>query len=130
MDTKIGQNQLSNEKRKRAINNKNRGKNLERKVVKLARAEGLEAHRTWGSNGRSEQLPENVDVVLRPSVGSPVHLQCKKSKRLRKDFRPDPNIFGVVIEEDRQAPLILLRLEDFLDWAANISCPSALSDGK
>ena len=44
--------------------NKARGNALERKIVKLAEAHGVDARRAWGSDGRSMGYTEDVDGIF------------------------------------------------------------------
>jgi len=93
--------------------NRRRGFAFEREVVTLARADGLEAARCWGSDGASMGLPSNVDVVI---AGEP--MQCKRVKRLSALYKPADNIYAQVVREDRGEPLAVLRLESLLSLLA------------
>lgn len=104
-------------KRSIAMRNKERGKDLERKVVEKAKMQGFPfTRRTWGSSGASLGLPADVDVVLLDEEGGrPSYLQCKKTKKIRKDFFPDKeHLEGVVIEGERTDTYIVVRLSDYL----------------
>lgn len=109
MNTPLPPKTIDPERRRRAINNKARGKNLERKVVNIAQIAGIFAQRAWGSNGRALGLAEDVDVVI--GTG---HFQCKKTKKLRKDFQLNDHLTGVIIEGDRTEPVVLVRFSELL----------------
>jgi len=57
-----------------------KGLRFEREVVDQASRLGLEAERSWGSDGRSRGLPANVDVVVRSPIFGEVYLQCKRRR--------------------------------------------------
>lgn len=83
----------------------------------MAQEKQLIAVRAWGSNGKALGLPEDVDVVitLNDRQLTAFHFQCKKTKKLRKDFQLNDHLFGVIIEGDRSEPVVLLRYES-LTW--------------
>lgn len=86
-----------------------KGFEFEREVVRIARADGLEAERCFGSDGRSRGLSENVDLVI---AGE--HFQAKRMKRIASQYKPDANLYGQVFREDRGEPLAVIRLESLL----------------
>lgn len=93
--------------------NKNRGNRFERKLVNIAKAKGFKAERAWGSDGKSLGLESNVDILLHAHIGA-IHLQAKKKKKISDVYKPDSNIFGQVIGQDREEPYVVIRYNDFL----------------
>jgi hypothetical protein len=117
--------------------NKQRGSELERESVDLAKEyETLVAFRSWGSDGRSMGLSEEVDVVLHkippdryaqlvtPNerdanriATSTVFIQCKRRKALAGYVRPSPGYIQV-LRDDRKEPLAVLPLADLYSLLA------------
>ena len=64
--------------------NKLRGTYYERKCVEHAQKFDLKAERTWGSDGRSRGLHQEVDMVLEDTI----YIQCKKRKKLAEHLMP------------------------------------------
>jgi len=96
------------------VRNRRRGFQFERDVVNEAKSLGLEAERMWGSNGKAKGLPTEVDLII-----NGMHFQCKRKKRFAKDLQPTESVHGQIIKQDRQEPLIVLRLSDYLSVLAN-----------
>ena len=101
--------------RSTAINNKKRGKNLERKVVKLYQERGWIAQRAWGSDGRALGLSPGVDVEASLRYFQHV-IQCKKKKKLAGYLKPAECVDMVITEEDRGTMFAIVPLRKLLDW--------------
>lgn len=97
-------------RRRRARNNRSRGMSFEREIVNQAKEYGLDAVRSWGSDGRSRGLIEQVDVLLENKL----FIQCKRKKTLPAYLLPDDKVYGQVFRADRQEPYIMLRFSTFL----------------
>lgn len=101
-----------------------KGFNYERSIVKQFNDIGWIASRSWGSNGKSSGLPEEVDIsTYHPTIEptselhptrSPLWLQCKRIKQLPKWLGMSGKIDAVVMREDNNKSYILLRFDDFL----------------
>lgn len=89
---------------------KRKGYGFEVEVVNAFAGAGIQAERTWGSNGRSRGLPEDVDVVDEAGLT----FQCKRVKALAKYLKPSAHNAGQIIRADRDEALIVLRLSDYL----------------
>ena len=95
-------------------NNKLRGKQLEREVVKAAQAMGLQAKRAWGSNGQALGHHEEVDVLLEGRK-----IQCKRRKRLPAWLIPNENVDVQVVREDHGQPFAVISLHQYLTMIRN-----------
>lgn len=87
-----------------------KGFNFERECVNRARSLGLEAERSWGSDGRSAGRPREVDMVIGGEV-----MQAKRVKKLSKRFTPAEHIYAQVFREDRGEALAVARFDDLLE---------------
>ena len=92
-------------------NNKARGFNFEREIVNRAKAEGLEAVRAWGSNGRSIGEAETVDCKV-----SGLRIQAKRVKTLAAKYQIPDGADLVVFREDRGETFALIPFEDWLTF--------------
>ena len=90
--------------------NKRRGFSFEREIVHIANDKGLIAERAYASNGRALGEHESVDVMI-----AGCRVQCKRVKRLADKYRLNEHQDAVVFREDRGEPVVMLRLDDFLD---------------
>lgn len=77
---------------------------------------GLPARRMWGSDGRSAGYSKEVDVVI---ANWP--FQCKRRTSVASYIKPDEHIAGQIIRGEREKPLIVLRLSDFLELLKQIT---------
>jgi hypothetical protein len=87
---------------------KRKGNAFEREVVNRAKELGLDASRSWASDGRSRGMAKEVDLVIQ---GRP--LQCKRIKQLPQWIGMTENVDAAVLREDHGSSLVVLRLEDF-----------------
>ena len=94
--------------------NKARGTYYERKCVSFAKKNGLHAERTWGSDGRSRGLPQEVDMVLEHNI----YIQCKKRKKLAKHLKPTSNIHVQFVGEDFGENYAIMSQEYYLTLIA------------
>lgn len=93
--------------------NKVRGNTFESEIVKLAEAAGLEAQRSWGSDGRSLGLTADVDVRV-----AGLRCQAKRRKAFPKWFKetilPDDTVDFQAIREDHGKPgYVIMRIDWF-----------------
>lgn len=108
--------------------NKVRGYVLEKEVVQEFLDAGLEAKRTWGSNGKSLGLAQDVDVVIKVKSGEfdrtfptpneyfeDFYIQCKRKKNIPKAWGFSENVDAVVYREDGTTnKYVVLRFNDFI----------------
>ena len=86
-----------------------KGNRYEREVVKLAQEVGLRAKRSWGSDGRSMGLHEEVDLIIEDWS-----VQSKIRKRIAKWLKPSDFVDAQVVRENNGDSYVVLRLEDWL----------------
>ena len=94
--------------------NKARGTYYERKCVEKAQKYDLKAERTWGSDGRSRGLHQEVDMVLEDKI----YIQCKKRKKLAFHLKPIEEIHVQFVGEDRGKDLAIMTQDYFLTMVA------------
>lgn len=90
--------------------NKVRGTLYERKCVEKAKEFGLDAERTWGSDGRSRGLHQEVDIIIEDIV----YVQCKKRRKIAEHLKPIEEIHVQFVGEDRGENLAIMKQEYFL----------------
>jgi len=88
---------------------KEKGNRYEREVVRLAQELGLNAKRSWGSDGRSMGLHEEVDLVIEDWS-----VQAKIRKKIAQWITPSDFVDAQVVRENNGNSYIILRLEDWL----------------
>ena len=96
--------------------NKLRGTYYERKCVEKAQGFDLKAERTWGSDGRSRGLHQEVDMVIEDSI----YVQCKKRKKLAEHLKPIDEIHVQFVGEDRGRNLAIMSQDYYLSLIATI----------
>jgi len=98
-----------------ATKSKAKGNRFEREIVHIFNENGISAKRAWGSNGMALGLTEDVDVLIEDiSEGiSKFKIQAKRRAALPKYLKLG-NCDAIVIREDREVPLIMMPLMDFL----------------
>ena len=87
-----------------------KGNSFERKIVKLLRKNGYEAKRVPCS-GSCEGYKSDIHIN---HLGETRKIECKKRKhgfKMLYDWLADN--YALVIEQDRQEPLIITRLKDY-----------------
>ena len=89
---------------------KEKGNRFERYIVSMCEQTDIPAKRSWGSDGRSLGLPEEVDVL----IDSDITVQAKCRHRLPAYILPSPNIDMQVIKQDRGETMIVMRFDDWL----------------
>lgn len=90
-------------KRKTGKSQRTRGFRWEREAVKYAQAEGLDARRFWGSDGRSAGLSKDADIEITWSerLGGSLLFQCKtKKSELPKWLQTSNMVTGVLVRVD------------------------------
>lgn len=113
-----------------------KGNRFERECVDDARATpGLDGDRTWGSNGRTRGLPEEVDVLLYEGTKDDhttcVHLQAKRGKTQPAYLTlPEADTVLRVTETSTGKTYYVLRYRLYLDlWSARATGSGAPSYG-
>lgn len=96
--------------------NKLRGTYYERKCVTKAQTFDLKAERTWGSDGRSRGLHQEVDMVIEDSI----YVQCKKRKTIAEHLKPIDEIHVQFVGEDRGKDLAIMSQDYYLSLIATI----------
>tara|TARA_R100000234_G_scaffold36968_1_gene21930 strand:- start:11434 stop:11763 length:330 start_codon:yes stop_codon:yes gene_type:complete len=96
--------------------NKRRGTYYERKCVETCEKYDLKAERTWGSDGRSRGLHQEVDMVIEDSI----YVQCKKRKKIAEHLKPIDEIHVQFVGEDRGKDLAIMSQEYYLSLIAMI----------
>ena len=96
--------------------NKRRGTYYERKCVETCEKYDLKAERTWGSDGRSRGLHQEVDMVIEDNI----YVQCKKRKVLAKHLKPTKEIHVQFVGEDRGKDLAIMSQDYYLSLIAMI----------
>ena len=90
-----------------AVNNKRRGKQLERDIVKKAQEAGLIAKRAWGSDGRAMGHHQEVDVLIEDQK-----IQCKRMKKLSEKIRPNVETVDMqIIRQDNDQAFVVMPLK-------------------
>lgn len=93
---------------------KQKGNRVERECVNLAKGFGFESRRAWGSDGRSLGWHEEVDMVIELPKSKPYKFQVKARKKIGDLYKPCSDVYGQIIKEDREEPLVTIRYKDFL----------------
>jgi hypothetical protein len=88
-----------------------KGDRLERAIVNLFKAHGIEAHRVPLS-GSVEGYPGDVVANL-PPLGK-VTLECKSRKEFKTIYSWLEEKHGLILRGDRRPALVVLPLEDLL----------------
>ena len=92
---------------------KAKGNRFEREVVKIAKEHGFESRRAWGSNGQALGMHEEVDLTLGKNPELKIQAKCRKS--IASYLIPSEHVDAVVCKEDRGEPLMIMRLDDWLN---------------
>ena len=92
-----------------------KGNRFEREIVHIFNENGISAKRAWGSDGRTLGLDEDVDVLIQDLAEgiSQFKIQAKRRAALPKYLKLG-NCDAIVVREDREVPLIMMPLMDFL----------------
>ena len=88
---------------------KQKGNRIERECVNLAKGFGFESKRAWGSDGRSLGWHEEVDMTI-----TLFKFQVKGRKKIGALYKPCEHVYGQILKEDRQEPLVTIRYKDLL----------------
>ena len=106
---------------------KEKGNRFERYIVSMCEQTDIPAKRSWGSDGRSLGLPEEVDVL----IDSDITVQAKCRHRLPAYILPSPNIDMQVIKQDRGETMIVMRFDDWLvDYRRLMELEGRFDDNK
>ena len=89
---------------------KEKGNRFERYIVSLCEQADIPAKRSWGSNGMSLGLPEEVDVL----IDSDVRVQAKVRKKIAEWLQPSEEIDLQVVKQDRGDVMVIMRFDDWL----------------
>ena len=86
--------------------NRQRGAELQRQAVKLAKEFGLEAYNR--DRGGAQHEKGDIEIEGR-------YYSCKRRTRIASWLKPEKNEDGVVVREDRGKPYIVLDYELFIN---------------
>ena len=86
--------------------NRQRGAELQRQAVKLAKECGLEAYNR--DRGGAQHEKGDIEIEGR-------YYGCKRRTRIASWLKPEKNEDGVVVREDRGKPYIVLDYELFIN---------------
>jgi len=89
---------------------KRKGYRFEKEIETFFREEEHKAIRTWGSNGKSMGVAEDVDVIVNDNF----FIQAKRRKALPK-FLELGNCHAVFVREDRGDTKVLIPLDFFIE---------------
>lgn len=90
---------------------KAKGNRAETKVVKALLAAGIaDAKRSWGSNGRSLGMHEEVDVLAN---GCRVQVKARKALPALITQALTEHVDAAVLIQDRTDPVVVIRFDDF-----------------
>ena len=86
------------------------GNRVEREVVALAHAHGMEAKRAWGSNGEALGCSKETDVLL----AGKYRLQVKKKENFPKWLmEADTNVDAVVFKSNNKPFKVMIDLDTY-----------------
>ncbi len=88
---------------------KQKGNRFERELVNSAKEYELDAKRSWGSDGRSMGLHEEVDLVVESWS-----IQAKRRKSIAKWILPNENVDAQCVRGDNGKTFIIMRYDDWL----------------
>ena len=103
---------------------KQKGNRVERECVNLAKGYGFKSKRAWGSDGRSLGWHEEVDMTINltgPAKDLGYKFQVKARKSIADYLKPCEEVYGQILKEDRQEPLVTIRYKDLLTLFKMIS---------
>jgi Holliday junction resolvase len=86
-----------------------KGNSFEREIVNLAKSIGLDAKRSYASDGRSLGESEKVDLVI-----CGVTVQAKRRAKIASYMKIPDDVDIVIIREDRGEPIAVVRLDKIL----------------
>ena len=91
---------------RRGKRNRQRGAELQRQAVRMAKDFGLEAYNRYRGGAQHEQ--GDIEIEGR-------YYGCKRRTSIAKWVKPEKSEDGVVIREDRGKPYIVLDYEFFIN---------------
>ena len=86
--------------------NRQRGAELQRQAVRMAKEFGLEAYNR--DRGGAQHEKGDIEIECR-------YYGCKRRTTIAKWLKPEKNEDGVVVREDRGKPYIVLDYEQFVN---------------
>lgn len=92
-----------------------KGSAYERELVKQFQSYFHEAKRSWGSNGQSLGLHEEVDLLVKNNDGLELKIQAKRRKKLPNFLGLTEHVDAAIFREDNDESYIMLRLKDFIE---------------
>ena len=92
---------------------KEKGNRFERYIVSLCEQSDIPAKRSWGSDGRSLGLSEDVDLVA--NKGNKKYLIQAKRRKSIPNWLQFGNCNLVMTREDRGETIVLIKLKDIIN---------------
>ena len=89
---------------------KQKGNRFEREIVAKCDQHDIPAKRSWGSDGRSLGMHEEVDVV----IDSDIKVQAKVRNKIAKWLQPSKEVDLQVVKQDRGEVMVIMRFDDWL----------------
>lgn len=89
---------------------KRKGNNFERELVQYFQSSGIEAKRSYASNGEALGHHATVDVLAGGK-----RIQAKRRARIAAWMKPSEHQDAVVVREDRGESLVILTLAEYAD---------------
>ena len=89
---------------------KQKGNRFEREIVSICEQHDIPAKRSWGSNGMSLGLHEEVDVL----IDKEIKVQAKVRKRIAEWLQPSQEVDLQVVKQDRGDVMVIMRFDDWL----------------
>ena len=106
---------------------KEKGNRFERYIVSLCEQADIPAKRSWGSNGMSLGLPEEVDVL----IDSDIRVQAKVRKKIAEWLQPSGDVDLQVVKQDRGDVMVIMRFDDWLtDYRRLMEIEGRLEDNE
>ncbi len=93
-----------------ANKSKQKGNRFEREIVSICEQHNIPAKRSWGSNGMSLGMHEEVDVL----IDSDVKVQAKVRKKIAEWIQPSDEVDLQVVKQDRGDVMVVMRFDDWL----------------
>ena len=97
----------------RGRRNRQRGAELQREIVRIAKSYSLQAHNRDRGGAQHEQGDLEIESKF---------YGCKRKKKIAQWLYPEKNEVGVFIREDRQSPLVVIPAELFLSLINKAAC--------
>lgn len=99
---------------------KQKGYRFEVAIDRRLNDRGHPSRRVWGSNGEAVELHKDVDNVARLFGQVEFNIQAKARKKLPSYITPIEDVDAQMLKEDYGEPLVVMRMDKFLDLVDEI----------